>query len=99
MAATMRTWRHVASDQPRGSRNTRKRTKHTKALDPNRFVSFVIFVSFVGALKRCKYCQLLHFLSRNSCVVVLQRADAEALLPQPADGADRGGGAGERGDA
>ena len=35
----------------------------------------------------------------NSCVVVLQRADAEALFAQRPDRLDRRGGAGERGDA
>ena len=40
------------------------------------------------------------FVVRARCrVVVLQRADAEALLAQRADRADGGGGAGERGDA
>src|SRR5262249_19574741 len=46
-----------------------------------------------------RICARLDLLGGNSRVVVLQRADAESLLPERADRLDGGGGARQRGDA
>src|SRR5262249_60193128 len=61
-------------------------------------VSLCVLVS-ISARAFAVSTRALNLLGGNSCVVVLQRADAEAFLPKTSDRADGGGGAGERRDA
>src|SRR5881398_1971296 len=101
-AAMVRTRGGRAIGQPRLAT---KRTKTRNPRNPLLTERFSCVQCFGVSWRRVDGLWMLKFLPRlgsrrgNSCVVVLQRADAESFLPQRANRLDRGGGARQRGDA